>query len=131
MKGIDTNVLVRYMVQDDPTQSKLAARFIERECTRESPGFVNRIVLCELVWVLDGVYRYPKERIIDALEKLLRIDRFMVEDVQSAWSALQKYRSGPADFADYLLGILNRRAGCDSTVSFDRGACRSGDFTLL
>ncbi len=131
MKGVDTNVLVRYMVQDDPLQSARAARLIEEECSREIPGFINRIVLCELVWVLDSVYRFPKKQIIDAVEKILRIDRFKVEDLESVWLALQSYRGGPADFADYLVGVTNRRAGCKHTASFDKASCASKDFVLL
>ncbi len=57
MTGIDTNVLVRYIVQDDPAQSALATTFIEKNCTAKKPGFINLIVLCELTWVLKRAYR--------------------------------------------------------------------------
>ena len=72
MIGIDTNVLVRHLVQDDLSQSRAATQVITKQCTRDEPGFINRIVLCELVWVLESAYGYPKDTIAAVLEKLLR-----------------------------------------------------------
>ena len=131
MIGLDTNVLVRHLVQDDPGQSRRASRLISQECTRETPGFINRIVLCELVWVLESAYGYPKETIAGVLEKVLRTSQFRVEDVQSAWTAFRLYRKGKADFADCLLGTVNHRQGCDRTVTFDQHAGRLDGFVLL
>lgn len=131
MTGLDTNVLVRYLVQDDPGQSRKASQVISRECTRGTPGFINRIVLCELVWVLESAYGYSKETIAGVLEKVLRTSQFQVEDVQSAWTAFRLYRKGKADFADCLLGTVNRHQGCDRTVTFDQQAGRLEGFVLL
>ena len=64
MIGIDTNVLVRHLVQDDLRQSREATRVITKQRTRDDPGFINRIVLCELVWVLESAYGYPKDTIV-------------------------------------------------------------------
>ncbi|MBN2370925.1 MAG: type II toxin-antitoxin system VapC family toxin [Vicinamibacteria bacterium] len=122
MKGLDTNVIVRYMVQDDPGQSAVASRFIERECSEDNAGFINRIVLCELVWVLDSVYGYSRRQVADAIERILRINVFCVEDIDAAWCALRAYREGRADFADHLIAEVNRRAGCESTVTFEKAA---------
>ena len=104
---------------------------IRRECTREAPGFINRIVLCELVWVLESAYGYSKETIASVLEKVLRTSQFQIEDVQAAWTAFRLYQKGKADFADCLLGALNRHQGCDRTVTFDRQAGKLESFEML
>ena len=131
LTGLDTNVLIRYMVQDDPAQSARGTRLIEGECTREAPGYINRVVLCEVVWVLSSAYGYRRDAIADAIEKILRIDRFRVEDLDAAWRALHTYRAGRGDFADYLLGGLNREAGCKHTVTFDKALAGAADFSVL
>jgi predicted nucleic-acid-binding protein len=131
MIGIDTNVLVRHLVQDDLRQSREATQVITKQCTRDDPGFINRIVLCELVWVLESAYGYPKDTIVAVLEKLLRTSQLKIEDAQSAWTAFRMYQKGKADYADCLLGVTNRLAGCDSTVTFDQGAMKLEGFQLL
>ena len=131
MIGLDTNVLVRYLVQDDPGQSRKAAQVIAKRCTRDDPGFVNRIVLCELVWVLESAYGYSKDTIVVVLEKLLRTSQLKIEDMQSAWIAFRMYQKGKADFADCLLGATNRIGGCNETVTFDQAASNLEDFQLL
>lgn len=131
MIGLDTNVLVRYLVQDDPGQSRKATQVIATRCTRDDPGFINRIVLCELVWVLESAYGYSKETIVAVLEKLLRTSQLKIEDTQSAWTSFRMYQKGKADFADCLLGATNRLGGCNETVTFDRAASKLEDFQLL
>ena len=131
MIGLDTNVLVRYLVQDDPGQSRKATQVIAKRCTRDDPGFVNRIVLCELVWVLESAYGYSKDTIVVVLEKLLRTSQLKIEDMQSAWIAFRMYQKGKADFADCLLGATNRIGGCNETVTFDQAASKLEDFQLL
>lgn len=131
MIGLDTNVLVRYFVQDDPGQSRKASQLIARECTREKPGVINRIVLCELVWVLETSYGYSKETIAGVLEKVLRTSQFQVEDVQAAWTAFRLYQKRKADFADCLIGTVNRAQGCERTVTFDRQAGEIEGFEML
>ncbi|TKS62518.1 MAG: hypothetical protein EWM73_02386 [Nitrospira sp.] len=131
MIGLDTNVLVRYLVQDDPGQSRKATQVIAKRCTRDAPGFVNRIVLCELVWVLESAYGYSKDTIVAVLEKLLRTSQLKIEDMQSAWIAFRMYQKGKADFADCLLGTTNRFGGCNETVTFDQAASKLEDFQLL
>ena len=131
MIGLDTNVLVRHLVQDDPGQSRKATQVITKQCTRDDPGFINRIVLCELVWVLESAYGYSKDTIVTVLEKLLRTSQLKVEDVQAAWTAFRMYQKGKADFADCLLGTTNRLGGCDETVTFDQAASKLEGFRLL
>ena len=130
MTGIDTNVLVRYLVQDDPEQARKATRFITNECSPENPGLINRIVLCELVWVLETAYGYARENVALALEKILRTAQFTIEDHQEAWSSFREYQGG-ADFADSFIATVNRRQGCERTVTFDRKAGRRSGFALL
>jgi predicted nucleic-acid-binding protein len=129
--GLDTNVLVRYLVRDDPAQARIAAEVIVRDCTRESPAFINRIVLCELVWVLESAYGYSKETIAGVLEKVFRTTQFQVEDVQMAWTAFRLYQKGKADFSDCLLGAVNHDHGCERTVTFDPDAGKLAEFDLL
>lgn len=131
MIGLDTNVLVRFLVQDDPGQSRKATQVITKQCTRDDPGFINRVVLCELVWVLESAYGYSKDTIVPVLEKLLRTSQLMIEDVQAAWTAFRMYQKGKADFADCLLGATNRIGGCEWTVTFDQPASKLEGFKLL
>lgn len=130
MKGIDTNVLVRYLVQDEPLQGRKAAAFITKECSADSPGLINRVVLCELVWVLETAYRYPRSQVAQALDRILRTSQFEIEDHQEAWSGLREYQAG-GDFADALIAVVNRRLGCEYRVTFDRRAGRRSGFSLL
>ena len=131
MTGLDTNVLVRYLVRDDPGQTAKATRFIEAECTSESPGHISRIVLCELVWVLIGGYGYDKKDVLNVLEHLLAVTQLHVETPQAVKPAVAAYASGSADFADYLIVQTNRADGCARTVSFDKRAAKAGAFSLL
>lgn len=119
MIGLDTNVLVRYLVQDHPLQSKKAAAFIEKNCSHEAPAFISEIVLCELVWVLESAYGYKKDVIIQALERILMTAQFKVENKDNVWEALSAYRRSKADFSDCLIGAKNHTAGCEKTATFD------------
>jgi predicted nucleic-acid-binding protein len=128
--GIDTNVLVRYLVRDDPDQAKRASRFIRDECSAEDPGLINRIVLCELVWVLETAYRYPRSQVALALGKIIGTKQFQIEDHQEAWSSFREYQAG-ADFADAFIAAVNRKLGSERTVTFDRNAARRAGFVTL
>ena len=128
MIGLDTNVLVRYLVEDDAAQASKAAQLIETRCTEDTPGFVNRVVLCELVWVLESAYDYPRATVAATLESLLRAAELEVDAADAAWPALAAYRGGGVDFSDAFIGRLNRNTGCDGTATFDKGAARLDDF---
>jgi predicted nucleic-acid-binding protein len=129
--GIDTNVLARYIVQDDPKQSKVASLWIEEHCTPDSPGFVNSVVLCELTWVLERGYGYGRETVVAVLSGILSSPELRVEDDEAAWQALKLYDKDAADFSDCLIGLTNRRTGSASTVTFDRKAAKQDFFELL
>jgi len=129
--GIDTNVLVRYLAQDDPVQAQAATRLIEQTCTKDNPGFLNHLVLCETMWVLEGCYGQPKGTLVTTIEQILRVAQIRVDEPQVVWQALEDYRNKQADFADYLLGRINLSKDCTTTMTFDRQASKSQVFTLL
>jgi predicted nucleic-acid-binding protein len=130
MKGIDTNVLVRYLTQDEPAQSRKANVFLRETSSRGERCFIGSVVLCELVWVLRGAYGYGRAEICMVLEKLLSTAEFSIEDKEIAYRALEDYRTG-GDFADHLIGWRNLKAGCDVTVTFDRALKGDPRFTVL
>ncbi len=131
MIGIDTNVLVRYVTQDDPVQSALANRFIEGHLPADRPGIIGHIVLCEVAWVLSRAYRYSRTQVAEVLNALLTCREFRVESPETAILALHDYRHGTADFADYLLARAHRRLGAEYTVTFDRSAADNTLFRSL
>jgi len=131
VRGLDTNVLVRYLTQDDPAQSRQANTVIAEAVERGDQCSVGVIVLCELVWVLREAYRLDKPTIAAALEKVLDTAQLVVEQADLARRALDDYRRGRGDFADYLIGWRNRQAGCSDTVTFDRALRGSRLFRVL
>ena len=131
MIGVDTNVLVRYIVQDDIEQSKIASRFIEGQISSSKPGFINQIVLCELVWVLKRAYHYEKTIILNVIEKILQTKEFVIDNADIVWIALREYREGKADFSDYLIASYNKHSDCTHTVTFDRIASNAKFIKIL
>jgi predicted nucleic-acid-binding protein len=120
MIGLDTNVLVRYLVRDDPIQTEQATALIEGRCNTDAHGFVCHVVLAEIVWVLARGYRYSKPLVLTVLRRILAAAELTVEDPALVWRALADFEQGSADFADYLIARRNQAAGCVSTLSFDR-----------
>jgi predicted nucleic-acid-binding protein len=129
--GIDTNVLVRYLVGDDPIQARQAEAFLLRCCSAEEPGFVNRIVLCELAWTLERTYGYARSDIARALEQLLAARELRVEDRAHVLAALAVYRRTAIGFSDAVIAEINRAQGCEATATFDRKASKLGGFVAL
>ena len=130
MIGLDTNVLVRYLAQDDKDQSKSATSLIEKN-VETSYFYINNIVLVELVWVLQGAYKLNKENTVNIIEKFLHTTQFKVQEQNNVWQALTAYKDGTADFADYLSGQNNLTHRCQYTATFDVKASRSKNFMLL
>src|SRR5579862_8149939 len=130
VKGIDTNILVRYLIQDDLAQLRIASRFIEHDCSEQEPGFVNQIVLAELVWVLERGYRLDRSAVAAALDALLLARQLSIEQPDNVRAAIRDYIDG-ADFADSLIAAWNARQGCEYTVTFDRSAARRSGFRLI
>jgi predicted nucleic-acid-binding protein len=130
MIGIDTNVLVRYIVQDDPRQAAQAARLME-SLTAEAPGFVSLVCVVELVWVLGSAYEFKRMQIAQALEGLLRVKEIVVDRAELVIGGTRRYKSTSADFADCLIQLMGQHAGCERTMTFDKGAAQSAGMTLI
>ena len=131
MIGLDTNVLIRYIVQDDPNQAKIATRLIESKCTSDTPGYISFIVLVEVVWVLARAYGYSRDVIFKVLQQILSTAELMVENHTIAWLALSSYQNGSSNYSDCLVGRIHQEKGCETTVTFDKKAARIGTFQLL
>ena len=131
MKGLDTNVLVRYLVQDDPRQSAMATRFIETQCTDDNPCFIGQIVLCELAWVLESNYQQNRAEIAAIIEQLLQVGQLEVMYPEVVWRALNDYKKSNVDFPDHLVARINESKGCETTLTFDKKASRAPSFQLL
>ena len=130
MIGLDTNVLVRYLAQDDPKQSPKATRLIE-SFTADEPGYLGIVSVVELVWVLTGCYGLSKTALCEVLETLLRAKGIMVAHPDIVWKALRLFRDGKADFADCLIERFAVDAGCSHTTTFDRQAAKHCGMRLI
>ncbi len=128
MLGIDTNVLVRFLVRDDEAQFEKARKLIKREVAAGRRVFVSQLVLLETEWVLRSRYALPKIEIIAAISGLLDATDVQFEDEPTIEEALFVWKDGAADFADCLIGSRNRRLGCRATASFDVNASRLPGF---
>lgn len=132
MKGLDTNVLLRYLLHDDPDQTRIAIDAIEQVEQDGRRLFIAVPVLCELIWTLRSQrYRTGRDRIVEVLEAILEAPAFEVQDRELVRRALEDYRRGPADFSDYLIGWQGQSAGCDETLTFDQALCDCERFLLL
>ena len=131
MIGLDTNVVIRYLVQDDKKQSTAATRFIEKSLSTDAPGYINHICLCEIVWVLQRCYGVAKPQVREIIEGLLTTKQFYVENVEVTWKALRAFDANSADFCDALIAQVNIHRGCEYTVTFDKKAASLPGFDLL
>ncbi len=131
MIGIDTNVLIRYLTQDDPVQSPKATAFIERTLSEASPGFVSVVAFAETAWVLDRVFGYERPQLVEALKRVLEAEVFVVEHEREAYSAIEVLEDGRGSFGDGIIAALGHSAGCDRTVTFDEKATRIRQFERL
>ena len=130
MIGLDTNVLVRYIAQDDPKQSPMATRLIE-SLTGETRGYVSVVSVVELVWVLTDCYALTKSELCEVLGTLLRTKEIVVAHADTVWQALRLFKEGKADFADCMIERFANEAGCDYTTTFDRDAARHCGMRLV
>jgi predicted nucleic-acid-binding protein len=131
MKGLDTNVLVRYLVRDDKRQAEKASAYIRDAIAEGESCFINHIVLCELVWVLETAYGFSRKEIADVLEKILITKQFEIEQKDIVRQAVRDYNQGKGDLADYLIGRINHECGCDRTATFDRSLKDMPVFEIL
>jgi predicted nucleic-acid-binding protein len=130
MIAIDTNILIRFLVGDDRKQMAQASELLERY-SKDSRIFINQIVLCEVVWVLLGAYKFSKDEVAKTIENLLMTEAFEIESRQEIWDALLDYRAASSDFADCLIGRKNKSNGCSSTFSFDKSLKTNVNFTVI
>jgi len=130
MIGIDTNVLVRFLVQDDEAQFEKARKLIKREVAAGRKVFVNQLVLLEAEWVLRSRYAVPKAQIIEIVSGLLDSAEIQFEDEPAIEEALFFWKDNAADFADCLIGAKNRRLGCRATATFDVKASKLPGFMV-
>lgn len=130
MTGLDTNVIVRFLVQDDPEQSAAAGRLFDT-FTVDSPGFVSAIAIVELVWVLQSCYQAGRDDVQSAIEGLLRSRELIVERAEVIWQSLRLFTKGSADFADCVIERCGQAAGCDHTMTFDQKAAKATGMKLL
>jgi len=131
MLGIDTNVLVRFLVQDDEAQFEKARKLIKREVGAGHRVFVNQLVLMETEWVLRSRYAVPKNQIIEAISGLLDATDVQLEDEPAIEEAIFIWKESTADFADCLIGAKNRRLGCRATATFDLKASKLPSFIAV
>jgi predicted nucleic-acid-binding protein len=129
--GVDTNVLVRYLVQDDLSQARKVDAFLSEAMDGGTRLQIDDIVLCETVWVLRAAYRMGKTTIVATLDKILSTALFSFDDRELLSGALADYREGSADFSDYVIGRHNARAGCQHTMTFDRSLRDVNTFQLF
>ena len=130
MIGLDTNILVRYFVHDEPVQAARATEIIERQLSEDDPGFISVVALAELSWVLERTYNLDDGEIAAVLERVLSADVLFVESEREVFTAMIALRQGEGSFADALIAGLGTKAGCSSTLTFDRKALRIANFEL-
>ena len=131
MRAVDTNVLVRFVTNDDARQAALVEHLFA-ECQRNREHlFISTPVMCELVWVLKNGVGQTRTEIANVIDALTEDDLFQIEHKLLVVRALDHYRRGKGDFADYLIGQIGDHAGCGDTVTFDRALKGSPGFTIL
>lgn len=128
MIGLDTNILVRYLTQDDEKQAVYVNELLEAHISVQNKAVISKIVLCELSWVLSRSYRYSREEIFIAINQILITQEFVIEDHENAQKALLMYRNGSAGYADYLIAQTHSSLGAKYTLSFDKEALKSALF---
>ena len=131
MIALDTNVVVRYIAQDDARQSAMATRLMEKTLDADNPGFISLITLCEMAWVLEDCYDAGRDRIRQVVEGLLGTKQLHVESPELVWKALRAWQGSTADLSDAIIGESGLAHGASKTVTFDKAAARLASFELL
>ncbi|MCU1314607.1 MAG: hypothetical protein JWM54_2364 [Acidobacteriaceae bacterium] len=131
MIGLDTNILVRYLAQDDAMQSRKATQIFEHRLTEANPGFLSLVTMVEAAWVLERAYRMSHLEIAAAIERILQADSLVVQNEQEVFTAMTVVKAGRGTFADALIAAINAWAGCRVTLSFDKKASRLAHFQLV
>jgi predicted nucleic-acid-binding protein len=130
MIGLDTNVLVRYITQDDKKQAEQAGRLIEN-LSEDIPGYVSVVTIVELYWVLETAYQLTRSQLVQVFQTLIAVNYLKIDRVAAVASAVRQYSDSKADFADCLIERLAASAGCVRTMTFDKGATKSTGMVLV
>ena len=128
MIGLDTNVLVRYLREDDEAQAARAAALVDSAIERGEALFVSHIVLCALVWVLTAGYRLSKAEVLATVRSLVSAAELVIEEADEVRRALARHEAGKGDFADYLIGGRAVARGCQRVATFDRALLSEPEF---
>ena len=128
MIAVDTNVIVRMVVADDEEQARMARALVDRALHEGASLFVSDAVLCETAWVLESCYHAPRGAVADALGGLLAGEQIEIDGREDALIAVDAYRRGGADFADYLIRERALAQGAAAVATFDRGALAESGF---
>lgn len=131
MLGIDTNVLVRFLLRDDEAQFQKANKLIQREVTAGRGVLVTQLVLLETEWVLRSRYGFSKIQLLEVIASLLDTRDIQLEDEQSVEEAIYQWKEANADFADCLIAARHRRLGCSATATFDARAVKLPGFVAV
>ena len=131
MIGLDTNVVLRYLLQDDPKRTRQANEIIEGRLSEREPGFLSLACVLEIVWVLSSLLRQGSVQIAGHLEHLLAADSLVVQNEQQVFEAAFALKRGAGEFEDALIGALDAWAGCEKTLTFDRRAGRLAGFEVI
>ncbi len=131
MTGIDSNVLIRFIVRDDEDQFLKAQELLVQGSSSANPCYVCDIAIAEMIWVLTRRYRIPAATLIDFIKDLVAANNIVIESSEQLRRALDAWKSSGADLADCFIGELNKKAGCTKTVTFDKGASKLESFELL
>lgn len=128
--GLDTNLLVRYITNDDPEQVEKVQKLFD-SCPPTAMFIVNNVVLAELDWVLTHVYNFSQEEFLLIVDQLFQTSNISFEQPALIKKACSLYANGKADFSDCLIGVLNEENGCKTTYTFDKNASKLSSFSLL
>lgn len=131
MTGLDTNVVLRYMLQDDPKQTPLANHIFDEKLSKQYPGYITLVTVLKIVWVLRSLLKQTGTEIATHLEHLLVADSLEVQNAQQVFEAVFALRRGTGEFEDALIGALSAWAGCSTTLTFDRGALGLPNISLI
>jgi predicted nucleic-acid-binding protein len=131
LKGIDSSLLLRYILEDDPIWSKSATRFIDEDCTIKDPAYVNLVVLVEVIWSLRRQKGYRKEVVIAVVRDMLQSQSIILENETTVAKALSIYETGVTGFSDCLIACLNDEAQAKPTFSLDKDAIKTGIFAPI
>lgn len=131
MIALDTNVVIRYVTQDEPRQAAAATRVFEKTLTAEDPGFVTAVTLCEIAWVLADCYGAGKAAIREVISGLLGSKQIVVESAELAWKALRAWEKSPGNFSDALIAQVAMAHGAVKVLTFDKAAAKLEAFELL